>query len=318
MRARCSITHKFILRNIEGLADLRRLHFLHFTQHEHVGHASWKFRETISECHPKLCSIHQSLCSRLPFDWTQIVVPTLIDELVRHLIVEELQVGEIRLPAKFPEKVANLVFQNSAQPSSLGRLPLEIAISTNGCVKRLLNKIFGYLRTPNPQQGIPIETVAVIVYPEFRIHFTRSSRGHFETLSRDLIPFGIQSKAVIGKELLLRFAPALTNAPDFAARKAPEPTNSRARMMHPARGSRTKRCARVYRVLFHLAWRMIRRTTASEAMSRVTIMRMPPSTDFAPPPRPRCRGSPPSRRRRARDAVSAARAALARGRRSQD
>jgi len=85
-----------------------------------------------------------------------------------------------------------------------------------------------------------------------------------------------------------------------------------ARMMHPAW------CARVYRVLFHPAWRMIRRTTASEAMSRVTIMRMPPSTDFAPPPSPRCRGSPSSRRRRARDAVSAARAALAPCRRSQD
>jgi hypothetical protein len=56
---------------------------------------------------------------------------------------------------------------------------MEIAISTNGRVKRLLNKIFGYLRTPDSQQGIPIETVAVIVHPEFRIHFTRSSRGHF-------------------------------------------------------------------------------------------------------------------------------------------
>jgi hypothetical protein len=38
-------------------------------------------------------------------------------------------------------------------------------MSSNGCVKRLLNKIFGYLRTPNPQQGIPIETVTVIIYP---------------------------------------------------------------------------------------------------------------------------------------------------------
>jgi len=37
------------------------------------------------------------------------VVPTLIDELVRHLIVEELQVGKIRLPVKFSEKVADLV-----------------------------------------------------------------------------------------------------------------------------------------------------------------------------------------------------------------
>ena len=88
------------------------------------------------------------------------MVPTLIDELVRHLIVEELQVGEICLPVKFSEKVADLVLQNSAQPTSLGRFPLEIATSTNGCVKRLLYKIFGHLRTPNTQEGLGKEQIA--------------------------------------------------------------------------------------------------------------------------------------------------------------
>jgi hypothetical protein len=107
------------------------------------------------------------------------VVPTLIDELVRHLIIEELQVSKIRLPAKFSEMVADLIFQDSAQPTSLGRFPLEVAVRTNGCVKRLLDKIFGHLRTPNAQEGISIETVAVIVYPAFWIDSTRSSCGRF-------------------------------------------------------------------------------------------------------------------------------------------
>ena len=44
---------------------------------------------------------------------------------------------------------------------------------------RLLYKIFGHLRTPNAQEGISIETVAVIVYPAFWIDSTRSSCGHF-------------------------------------------------------------------------------------------------------------------------------------------
>ena len=148
MRARCNITHRLFCEILKAWQICAVSSFLHFTQHEHVGHARWKFRETISECHPKLYSVHQHLCFRLPFGWTQIVVPTLIDELVRHLIVEELQVGKIRLPAKFSEIVADLVFQDSAQPTSLGRLPLEIAISTNGCVKRLLASPVQDLRPP--------------------------------------------------------------------------------------------------------------------------------------------------------------------------
>lgn len=33
-------------------------------------------------------------------------------KLVRHFIVEELQIGKIRLPAKFSEMVADLIFQD--------------------------------------------------------------------------------------------------------------------------------------------------------------------------------------------------------------
>jgi hypothetical protein len=116
------------------------------------------------------------------------VIPTLIDELVRHFIVEELQIGKIRLPAKFSEMVADLVFQDSAQPSSLGRLPLKIAVRTNCCVKRLLNKIFGHLRTSNSQQGISIETVAVIVSTQLSgLTPLEAPVATLETLSRDLI-----------------------------------------------------------------------------------------------------------------------------------
>jgi hypothetical protein len=39
----------------------------------------------------------------MPLGWTQFVLPALIDELVRHLIVEVLQVGKIGLTAQFPE-----------------------------------------------------------------------------------------------------------------------------------------------------------------------------------------------------------------------
>ena len=54
--------------------------------------------------------IHEDLWFRFPFGRTQIVIPTLIDELMRHLVVQELQIGKIRLPAKLPEIVADLVF----------------------------------------------------------------------------------------------------------------------------------------------------------------------------------------------------------------
>jgi len=38
------------------------------------------------------------------------VIPTLIDEFVRHLVFQEFQIGKTRLPAKLSEIVANFVF----------------------------------------------------------------------------------------------------------------------------------------------------------------------------------------------------------------
>src|SRR6516164_6929105 len=101
---------------------------------------------------------------------------------MRHLVVQKLQITKIRLPAKLSEIIADLVFQNPAEPAPFGRPSLEPLIHTNRRAERLLHKVFGDLRIPNAQQRISIETVAVVVDPAFWIDSGRSSSHHFGDL----------------------------------------------------------------------------------------------------------------------------------------
>src|SRR6516165_6584450 len=101
---------------------------------------------------------------------------------MRHLVVQELQITKIRLSAKLSEMIADLVFQNPAEPAPFGRPPSETLIHTNRRAERLLHKVSDHLRIANPQQGISIETVAVVVDPAFWIDCGRSSSQHFGDL----------------------------------------------------------------------------------------------------------------------------------------
>jgi hypothetical protein len=110
------------------------------------------------------------------------VIPTLVNELMRHLIVQELQITKIRLSAKLSEMIADLVFQNPAEPAAFGRSSPETVIHTNRRAERLLHKVFGHLMIPNAQQSISIETIAMVVDPAFWINSGRSSSRHFGDL----------------------------------------------------------------------------------------------------------------------------------------
>ncbi len=94
-------------------------------------------------------------------------------ESIRVFVAEELKVGEVRLPAKLSEIVADLVFQNAAEPASLRRAASEFVYLPHGREQRLLHEILGDFLLPHADQRVAIQAIAVIIDPPIRIGMQR-------------------------------------------------------------------------------------------------------------------------------------------------
>jgi hypothetical protein len=80
-------------------------------------------------------------------------------ESIRVFVAEELEVGEVRFPAKLSEIVADLVFQNAAEPASLRRAASEfvylpdVAQVESNLITRSEHPLTRFLQLGNPGTG---------------------------------------------------------------------------------------------------------------------------------------------------------------------
>ena len=94
-------------------------------------------------------------------------------ESIRVFVAEELEVGEVRFPAKLSEIVADLVFQNAAEPASLRRAASEFVYLPHGRKQRLLHEVLCDFLLPYADQRVAIKAVAVIIDPAIRLDMRR-------------------------------------------------------------------------------------------------------------------------------------------------
>src|ERR1051326_7509998 len=62
-------------------------------------------------------------------------------------------------------KVANLVLEDTNQPTLFGAATLKVLASLQGCQKGLLNQVFGPGGIAKAREGILEEVIAVLLYP---------------------------------------------------------------------------------------------------------------------------------------------------------
>src|SRR6516165_2703020 len=157
---------KVVGRNIQGLANLRRLHLFHLPQHKDICYPLGEFGQTISERLPELGAIHYHFGFGFPLERTGFVIPkTLWDELMGQFVSEKLEIGKAGLTTQLSKVVADLVLQDTAQPAPFGRSAAKVIRSSDRGKKRFLDKIFCDLRSPHPKESVPVKAITMFLNP---------------------------------------------------------------------------------------------------------------------------------------------------------
>jgi hypothetical protein len=92
------------------------------------------------------------------------VIPTLINEFVRHLVFEKLQIGKRDLVGQASENDRKSCFLNTAKPTLLRRGSPKISIRPDRGEERLPHKVFGHLRTSHTHKRVPVKTISMFKF----------------------------------------------------------------------------------------------------------------------------------------------------------
>src|SRR6516225_763885 len=121
------------LADVQHLAHFFARYAIHFTHDKDLGRAWREPVETGLHRLPELGTLHRLFALGLPIRRAASVNPVMLAiESIRVFVAEELKVSEARLPAKPSKIVADLVFQNATEPTSLRRAAPEFACLPHG------------------------------------------------------------------------------------------------------------------------------------------------------------------------------------------